>query len=136
MEQLLHYIKCAAALAGGVLGVLLGSVDGLLIALIAFMAIDYLTGLIVGVVRKNLSSAVGFVGLAKKVLILLLVIVANLLDVHVLQGGSAARGLVIAFYLANEGLSIVENAGKLGVPIPQKLVALFAQLKADGDTKN
>lgn len=126
-------IRTAAVIIGGVLGSLLGDLNGLLAALLVFMALDYITGIIVGWTRKNLNSEIGFVGLARKGLVLALVIVANMLDVHVIGQGSACRGVVIAFYLANEGISIMENAGKLGVPIPKKLLAALEQLRAQDE---
>lgn len=134
MENIIGAIKGLAAVVGGVLGLLIGKVDGVLIALLAFMGIDYLSGIMVACKQHALSSEVGFTGIAKKVFVLLLVIVGNVLDVYVLGGGVVMRSAVIAFYLANEGLSILENAGNLGVPYPDKLRAVLAQLK-DGDAK-
>lgn len=114
-------------------GFVWGEINGLLLALIAFMVLDYITGLSVAVVKKELSSAVGFKGIFKKVLILILVGVGNILDVHVLGEGSVCRSAVIGFYLANEGISILENAGKLGLPLPKKLVEILKQLKSKED---
>lgn len=121
-------IQIAIAALGGWLGYFLGGVDGLLIALIVFMALDYVTGIMCAIVDKKLSSAVGFRGICKKVLILMLVGVANILDVHVVGNGSALRGAVIAFYLSNEGLSLLENAAYIGLPIPEKLREILEQL--------
>lgn len=131
MDNMVYSIKMGAMMLGAVVGAVIGELDGMLKALLIFMTIDYLTGLLVGVKRNNLSSAVGFWGLAKKVFILLLVIVGNVLDVHVIGSGAVMRSAVIAFYLANEGLSILENAGNLGVPYPEKLRKVLAQLKED-----
>lgn len=121
-------IQIAAAAIGGWIGYFLGGKDGMLIALVIFMALDYITGLMCAVMDKKLSSAVGFKGICKKVLILMLVGVANILDVHVVGQGSALRGAVIAFYLSNEGLSLLENAAYIGLPIPDKLREILAQL--------
>ena len=121
-------IQIAIAALGGWLGYFLGGVDGLLIALIVFMALDYVTGIMCAIVDKKLSSAVGFKGICKKVLILMLVGVANILDIHVVGQGSALRGAVIAFYLSNEGLSLLENAAYIGLPIPDKLRGILEQL--------
>ena len=121
-------IQIAAAGIGGWIGYFLGGKDGMLIALVVFMALDYITGLMCAIVDKKLSSAVGFKGICKKVLILMLVGVANILDVHVVGQGSALRGAVIAFYLSNEGLSLLENAAYIGLPIPEKLREILAQL--------
>ncbi len=121
-------IQIAAAAVGGWLGYFLGGRDGMLIALVVFMALDYITGLMCAVMDKKLSSAVGFRGICKKVLILMLVGVANILDIHVVGNGSALRGAVIAFYLSNEGLSLLENAAYIGLPIPDKLREILEQL--------
>ena len=102
--------------------------DGLLTALIIFMALDYITGLMCAIIDKKLSSAVGFKGICKKVLILLLVGVANIVDVHVVGTGSALRGAVVCFYLSNEGLSLLENAAYIGLPVPDRLRTVLAQL--------
>lgn len=131
MDNVVTYIKLAAAFIGLQIGGLFGALDGMLYALLVLMSIDYLSGFLVGIKERKLNSRIGFTGIAKKVLILLLVVVANTLDVHLLGGGAMVRGLVIAFYIANEGLSILENAGKLGVPYPDKLADVLAQLKDD-----
>lgn len=128
-------IQIAVAALGGWLGYFLGGVDGLLIALVVFMALDYVTGIMCAIGDKKLSSAVGFKGICKKVLILMLVGVANILDVHVVGQGSALRGAVIAFYLSNEGLSLLENAAYIGLPIPDKLREILEQLH-NRDEKN
>ena len=127
-------IICAAI--GGFCGTLWGALDGVMMALIAFIVIDYITGLMVAIINKTLNSSVGFKGLAKKVFILLLVLIANILDVHIMGGSGVVRGVVIAFYLANEGISILENAGKLGVPYPEKLREVLEQLKESEDKTN
>ena len=121
-------IQIAATALGGWLGYYLGGLDGLLIALLVFMILDYLTGMMCAVVDRKLSSAVGFRGIFKKVLILLLVGVANIVDVHVVGSGSALRGAVICFYLANEGLSLLENTAHIGLPVPEPLKNALVQL--------
>lgn len=113
---------------GGWLGYVLGGMDGFLIALVVFMTIDYATGIMCAVVDKKLSSAVGFRGIFKKVLILMLVGIANVIDVHVVGTGSALRGATVCFYLSNEGLSILENTVHLGLPVPEKLKDVLSQL--------
>ena len=112
-----------------VCGFLWGKMDGLFYALIAFMVLDYMTGLISAYIAKKLSSEVGFRGIAKKVFILVLVAVGHILDTQILGGGVVCRSAVIGFYLANEGISILENAGKIGLPLPEKLLDVLAQLK-------
>ena len=121
-------IQVAITAVGGWIGWFLGGVDGMLIALIVLMALDYISGVMCAIEDKKLSSAVGFKGIAKKVLILMLVGVANVLDVNVVGGGAVLRGAVICFYLSNEGLSLLENAAYLGLPIPEKLKNILAQL--------
>ena len=113
---------------GGWLGYYLGGFDGLLYALIAFVICDYVTGIMCAVSDKNLSSEVGFKGIAKKVVIFILVAVANIIDTNVITQGAILRTAVISFYLSNEGLSLVENATHLGLPVPDKLKAILAQL--------
>jgi toxin secretion/phage lysis holin len=130
MDKVINIISAAVC---GVCGFLWGQADGFLYALIAFMTIDYITGVIVACVGHRLSSEVGFKGIAKKVLILLLVAVGHLLDVHILGGGAVCRSAVIGFYIANEGISILENAGELGLPLPKKLIAVLKQLKDKED---
>lgn len=127
-------VQMACAAVGGWLGYFVGGVDGLLTALIVFMVIDYITGLMCAVEDKKLSSAVGFKGICKKVLIILLVGVAHIVDLHVVGTGSALRSAVVCFYLSNEGVSLLENAAHLGLPIPEKLKAVLEQLH-DRDIK-
>ena len=121
-------LQIAITAIGGWLGYFLGGVDGLMIALIVFMTLDYLTGLMCAVLNKKLSSAVGFRGIFKKVLILIMVGIANVVDVHVVGTGSALRGAVICFYLSNEGLSLLENASYIGLPVLERLKEVLAQL--------
>ena len=113
---------------GGWLGYFLGGCDGLLYALLAFVIIDYITGVMCAVIDKKLSSEVGFKGIFKKVLIFLLVGIANILDVQVIGTGSVLRTAVIFFYISNEGVSLLENAAHLGLPIPQKVKTVLEQL--------
>ena len=130
MDKFIHTISATIC---GIVGFLYGKADGLIYALLAFIILDYITGLTVACINKNLSSEVGFKGIAKKVIILLLVAVGNLLDIYILGGGAVCRSTVIGFYLANEGISILENAGNLGIPLPKKLVSLLEQLKNDNN---
>ena len=126
-------IQSIFAVLSAICGFCFGAMDGLLYALITFMVLDYITGCLVAIVQKELSSKVGFKGIAKKVIILALVAVGHILDVHVLGGGAVCRSAVIGFYLANEGISILENAGELGIPLPKKLIAVLKQLKDKND---
>ena len=127
-------VQAAITLLGGWLGYFVGGMDGMLKALIIMMVLDYITGIMRAIVDKKLSSAVGFKGICKKVLILILVGIANIVDINVVGTGSALRGVVICFYMSNEGLSILENASYLGLPVPDKLKDILAQLhKKDMD---
>lgn len=125
-----NFLKTLSAFLCGLAGLLWGSLDGLLIALIAFICLDYITGLIVGAAQHRLNSHTSFVGLCKKALILIIVAVAHIIDSQVL-GGSASvfRSAACGLYIANEGLSILENAGKLGLPMPKKLRNVLEQLR-------
>ena len=133
MKEFWNTIQLIFTALGGWLGWFLGGCDGLLIALVAFVVIDYITGVMCAVLDKNLSSEVGFRGIFKKVLIFLLVGVANVLDVQVIGAGSVLRTAVIFFYLSNEGVSLTENAAHLGLPIPEKLKEVLEQLHDRGD---
>lgn len=122
---------------GGWLGYFLGGCDGLLIALLLFVITDYITGVMCAIADKKLSSAVGFKGICRKVLIFLLVGIANILDVQVIGTGSVLRTAVIFFYISNEGVSLLENAGHLGLPIPEKIKSVLEQLhdRAESEEK-
>ena len=127
-------VKILGGLLGAFSGFLFGDLDGLLIALIALICLDYISGLIVGVARHRLNSHTSFKGLCKKALILIIVAVAHIIDSQVL-GGSASvfRSAACGLYIANEGLSILENAGKLGLPLPKKLRSVLEQLREKDD---
>lgn len=128
-----HTFQLFFTALGAWVGGLLGGLDGFLYTLIVFVVVDYVTGFMCAVVEKRLSSEVGFRGIFKKVVIFMLVGVGNLLDVHVLGQGAVIRTAVIFFYLSNEGVSILENAGALGLPIPKKLRAILEQLKDEDE---
>ena len=121
-------LQMAIAAVGGWLGYFLGGMDGLLTALLIFMTVDYITGLMCAVADKKLSSSVGFKGICKKVLIIMLVGVAHIIDLHVVGTGNALRSAVVCFYLSNEGVSLLENAAHLGLPVPEKMKSILAQL--------
>ena len=126
-------LQLALAGVGGWLGYFMGGMDGLMIALLVFMVLDYITGIMCAVADKKLSSEVGFKGICRKVLIFLLVGIANILDVQVIGTGSVLRTAVIFFYISNEGVSLTENAAHLGLPIPDKLKEILAQLHGRED---
>ena len=132
-------VQIAITAIGGWIGYFVGGMDGMLIALIVLMSLDYISGVMCAIVDRKLSSAIGFGGICKKVLILMLVGVANIVDLHVVGTGSALRGAVICFYMSNEALSLFENAAHIGLPIPDKLREALAQLhgrKDEDDTTN
>ena len=129
-------IQAVITVIGGWLGYFLGGLDGLMIALVIFVVLDYVTGIMCAIADKKLSSSVGFKGICRKVLIFLLVGVAHIVDLHVVGSGSALRGAVVCFYLSNEGVSMLENAAHLGLPVPEKLKVILEQLhdrEAPGD---
>ena len=128
MKEFWTTIQLAFAAIGGWLGWFLGGCDGLLYALIACVIIDYITGVMCAVYDKNLSSSVGFKGICKKVFIFLMVGIGHILDTKVIGTGSVLRTAVIFFYISNEGVSLVENAAHLGLPIPNKLKEVLEQL--------
>ena len=128
MKDYIHTLQIIFAAIGGYIGWFLGGFDGLLYALVAFVVIDYITGFMVGILEKKLSSNIGFKGIFKKVLIFTFVGIGHIVDIYILQNGSAVRTAVIFFYLSNEGLSIIENATKIGLPVPEKLKAVFVEL--------
>lgn len=128
MKTIWTGIQIGFSALGGFLGWFLGGVDGFLYALIAFVVIDYITGVMCAISDKQLSSAVGFKGICRKVLIFTLVGIGNIIDVYVLGAPSVLRTAVIFFYLSNEGVSLLENAGHLGLPIPEKLKDVLEQL--------
>ncbi len=128
MKEFWNTIQLVFAAVGGWLGYFIGGFDGLMYALLAFVILDYITGVMCAIADKTLSSNVGFKGICRKVLIFLLVGVANILDVHVIGTGSVLRTAVIFFYISNEGVSLTENAAHLGLPVPEKLKAVLEQL--------
>ena len=128
MKEFWSSIQLVFTAIGGWLGYFLGGCDGLLYALLLFVSLDYVTGVLCAIADRKLSSRVGFKGICRKVLIFALVGVGHVLDTHIIGTGSILRTAVIFFYLSNEGLSLIENAAYLGLPIPKKLKAVLEQL--------
>ena len=128
MKEFWNTVQMVFAAIGGWLGYFLGGCDGLLYALIAFAVIDYVTGVMCAVADKKLSSAVGFKGICRKVLIFILVGIANVLEVQVIGSGSVLRTAVIFVYISNEGVSLLENAAHLGLPVPDRIKTVLEQL--------
>jgi len=129
MKNFIEAVQYAFAALGGAVGAVMGGFDGFLYALIVFVVVDYLTGIMAAILNKRLSSEVGFHGIFKKVVIFALVAVGHIVDTHVIQNGSVIRTAVIFFYLSNEGISILENASLIGLPVPQKLKDVLEQLR-------
>ena len=121
-------IQMGISIVGGWIGYFVGGIDGLMTALLVFMILDYATGIMCAIADKQLSSSIGFRGIFKKILIVMLVGVAHIVDLYVVKSGNALRSAVVCFYLSNEGVSLLENASHLGLPVPDKLKNILAQL--------
>ena len=135
MKNTINTLQLIFTAIGGYLGHILGGIDGFLYALIAFVVIDYITGIMSAIIEHKLSSEIGFKGIFKKVLIFTMVAIGNILDSKIIGDGNTIRTAVIFFYLSNEGISIIENSVIIGLPVPHKLKDILAQLNADGDEK-
>ena len=136
MKEFWNGIQLVFAVIGGWLGWFLGECDGLMYALIAFVIADYVTGVMCAVSDRRLSSEVGFKGICRKILIFVLVGMANILDMHVIGTGCVLRTAVLFFYISNEGVSVLENAGHLGLPIPARLLNVLEQLHEDAEQED
>lgn len=136
MKEFWNAIQMVFTAIGGWLGYFLGGCDGLVVALVVFVVADYLTGVMCAISEKKLSSEVGFRGICRKVLIFILVGIANILDVQVIGTGSILRTAIIFFYISNEGISLLENAGRLGLPIPEKLKLVLEQLHNESEKED
>ena len=128
MKTVWNTVQFSFAAVGGFLGWFLGGCDGLLYALIAFVTVDYVTGVMCAVVDRKLSSSVGFKGIFRKVLIFVMVGISHILDTQVIGNGSVLRTAVIFFYISNEGVSLLENASHLGLPVPELVKTVLKQL--------
>jgi toxin secretion/phage lysis holin len=134
MKEIWNWVQMGIAAVGGWLGYFLGGWDGFLYALVAFVVIDYITGVLCAILDGKLSSDVGFRGICKKVLIFSLVAIGHIIDQSIIGEGAVIRTAVIFFYLSNEGVSILENATHIGLPVPQKLKDILEQLHNRSDT--
>ncbi|MDR2532706.1 MAG: phage holin family protein [Oscillospiraceae bacterium] len=121
--------------AGAVTGFLFGELDGLFTALITLVLLDYATGVVVAIAKKCLSSEIGFKGICKKIMIFAVIAVAHIIDTHVIKNGSALRTAVLFLFIANEGVSLLENAAGMGLPVPKKLLDILKQLKSNEEEK-
>lgn len=111
------------------LSFLFGDMEGMLIALITLIVLDYISGVIAAAVEKRLSSEIGAKGIAKKIFMLLIVALANIVDTSVIGDGHVLKTVTVVFYICNECISLIENAGRIGVPVPKKLLDVLEQLK-------
>lgn len=136
MKELWNTFQAVIAALGGWLGYFLGGCDGLLYTLIVFVVLDYITGVLCAIADHRLSSAVGFKGICRKVLIFALVGIANILDVHVIGTGCVVRTATMFFYISNEGVSILENAANLGLPVPKKVKEVLKQLHEGAESED
>ena len=135
MKDIWNWVQVIFTAIGGFCGWFLGGFDGFLYALVVLMVADYITGVMCAIVDKKLSSEIGFKGIFKKVLIFIMVGIGHIIDINLIGDGSTIRTAVIFFYCSNEGISMLENAGRLGLPIPQKLKDILAQLHDKGEDK-
>lgn len=135
IRDIFGYVQTLITLIGGWIGWFLGGIDGFLYALIVFVIVDYITGIMVGIIKRELSSEIGAKGIFKKILIFIMVAIAHIIDSRLIGDSSVIRTAVIFFYLSNEGISILENATKVGLPIPKKLKNVLAQLRDKGEDK-
>ncbi len=128
MKSIWHGTQAVLSAAGALLGWFLGGINGFLYVLIAFVVADYLTGVMCAVLDHSLCSTVGARGIFKKVLIFILVGIGHMVDVYLIGAGDTLRTAVIFFYLSNEGISLLENASRLGLPVPAQLKNVLATL--------
>lgn len=135
MKEIWNWLQFILTALGGFLGWFLGGLDGFLYALVALMVADYITGVMCAIVDKSLSSVIGFRGIFKKVVVLVLVGICHIIDSHLISDGSVLRTAIIFFYCSNEGVSMLENAARLGLPIPERLKDILAQLHNKGGNK-
>lgn len=136
MKEFWNMIQVIIAGLGAWLGYFIGEINGLVMALILFVVVDYITGIMVAITDKKLSSRIGFKGIFKKLVIFMLVGMANILDTQVLKSGYVLKAAVLFFYLSNEGISILENSAHLGLPVPEKLKRVLLQINKKEETNN
>lgn len=126
-------IKVIFGEIGAVVGFFLGGADGLIKALIIFAIVDYITGVAAAAIEHKLNSEIGFKGITKKLLLFCIVGIAHILDIYVIGSNAVCRSAVVLFYIANEGLSIIENSARCGLPIPEKLRIILEQLREENN---
>lgn len=136
MIGFMNWIQMIMVIVGGYLGWFVGGIDGFMYALISMVLLDYLTGVMCAILEKRLSSSIGYRGIFKKLSIFIMVAVAHIIDDQIIGDGSVLRTAVIFFYCANEGISLLENASKIGLPIPEKIKEVLVKLNEQGGTTN
>lgn len=136
MNNILSWFHVLTTIIGGWFGWMLGGYDGFLYALVLLVVLDYLTGVMCAILEKRLSSSIGYRGIFKKISIFILVSVGYVVDSQIIGDGSVLRTAIIFFYCANEGISLLENAAKIGLPIPNKITDVLLKLKEQGGHEN
>lgn len=136
MKSIWNMIQAVFTVLGGALGWFFGGMDGMMYALIAFAVCDYITGVMCAITEKKLSSEIGFKGIFKKVTIFILVGIGHLIDAYVIKSGNTLRTAVMFFYISNEGISLLENAARLGLPVPERIKNILAQMHKKGGVGN
>jgi len=133
MKELLRAAQCAFSVSGGLMSRVFGECDGFFYALVAFVIADYVTGIMAAIVEKRLSSAEGFKGIMKKICLFILVAVANMIDMYIIRSGAVIRTAIIFFYLSNEGISVLENAVRIGLPVPEQLRRVLIRIGKEAE---
>lgn len=129
MKEIWNVMQMLFAALGGVLSWFFGGFDGMIYVLLTFIVCDYITGVMCAVLDKKLSSEIGYKGIFKKVMIFILVGVGHLIDAYIVRSGNTVRTAVVFFYVSNEGISLLENSAHMGLPVPQKIQDILAQIK-------
>ncbi|MCQ1528834.1 phage holin family protein [Lutispora saccharofermentans] len=128
-------LQAICTFIGAFIGRYIGGFDGIIYTLLVFIVVDYITGVLVAIIQQKLSSEIGYKGISKKVLIFMLIGIGHAIDSYVTGQQGAIRTAIAFFYLANEGISIIENYTKIGLPIPQKLKSILKELHDDANIK-
>ena len=131
MKDVIGLVQTVITAVGAFVGWFLGGMDGFLYALIVMITLDYISGVMLAVVQRKLSSDIGARGIFKKVLIFSFVAMGHIIDTRIFHSGSAIRTAVILYFISNEGISVLENATALGVKVPKKLRDVLAQLNTE-----
>lgn len=131
MDKFKDLVKIFFTIFGSLIGFFLGDLDIFIYSLTAFVICDYISGIIRAGYERKLSSKIGFKGILKKIMIFIIVGIANICDKNLIKNQAMIRSSIIFFYIANEGLSILENALAMDLPIPKKLKILLEQFKEE-----